>query len=149
MECGAAATLLCASIRNYEVIVGRPCQEVFGRRGRLLADCRLRRSRRSGQTYTMVVKQDGRWLRTTLRPLLGECGVSLGGVVKVWQTVGKLRRRHGLVMSGEPREPGCRIMDWLEGAEHSERRVRQQVSPAGAADCSIAAWCSLERLGWD
>ena len=26
--------------------------------------------------------------------------------VKVWQTVGKLRRRHGLVMSGKPREPG-------------------------------------------
>jgi hypothetical protein len=26
--------------------------------------------------------------------------------VKIWQTVGKLRRRHGLVMSGEPREPG-------------------------------------------
>lgn len=25
--------------------------------------------------------------------------------VKVRQTVGKLRRRHGLVMSGEPREP--------------------------------------------
>ena len=26
--------------------------------------------------------------------------------VKIWQTVGKLRRRHGLVMSGKPREPG-------------------------------------------
>jgi hypothetical protein len=31
--------------------------------------------------------------------------------VKVWQTVGKLRRRHGLVMSGEPREPGYRVKD--------------------------------------
>ena len=33
--------------------------------------------------------------------------------VKVWQTVGKLRRRHELVMSGEPREPGYRVVDWL------------------------------------
>jgi len=32
--------------------------------------------------------------------------------VKIWQTVGKLRRRHGLLMSGEPREPGCRVEDW-------------------------------------
>jgi hypothetical protein len=32
--------------------------------------------------------------------------------VKVWQTVGKLRRRRGLVMSGEPREPGYRVEDW-------------------------------------
>jgi hypothetical protein len=32
--------------------------------------------------------------------------------VKVWQTLGKLRRRHGLVMSGEPREPGYRVVDW-------------------------------------
>jgi hypothetical protein len=28
---------------------------------------------------------------------------------RVWQAVGKLRRWHGLVMSGEPREPGYRI----------------------------------------
>jgi hypothetical protein len=35
--------------------------------------------------------------------------------VKVWQTVGKLRRRHGLVMSGEPREPGYRVGDWTGG----------------------------------
>ncbi len=26
--------------------------------------------------------------------------------VNVWQTVGKLRRRHGLVLRGELREPG-------------------------------------------
>jgi hypothetical protein len=31
--------------------------------------------------------------------------------VKVWQTVGKLRRRHGLVMSGEPREPSYLVED--------------------------------------
>jgi hypothetical protein len=33
-----------------------------------------------------------------------------GDLVKVWPTVGKLRRR--LVMSGEPRETGCRVKDW-------------------------------------
>jgi hypothetical protein len=32
--------------------------------------------------------------------------------VKVWQTVGKLRRRHGLVMSGKSQEPGYRVVDW-------------------------------------
>jgi len=40
--------------------------------------------------------------------------------VKVWQTVGKLRRRHGMVLRGEPREPGYRVEDWLWEA----RRVR-------------------------
>ena len=35
--------------------------------------------------------------------------------VKVWKTVGRLRRRHGLVMSGEPREPGYRVGDWTWG----------------------------------
>jgi hypothetical protein len=38
----------------------------------------------------------------------------------VLQTVGKLRRRHGLVMSGEPREPGYRVVDW----QWEARRVR-------------------------
>ena len=31
--------------------------------------------------------------------------------MKVWQTVGKLRRRHGLVISGESREPAYRVVD--------------------------------------
>jgi len=43
--------------------------------------------------------------------------------VKVRQTVGKLRRRHGLVMSGEPREPGYRVTDWLWEA----KRVRSTI----------------------
>ena len=43
--------------------------------------------------------------------------------VKVWQTVGKLRRRHGLVMSGEPREPGYRGVDW----QWEAKRVRSTV----------------------
>lgn len=43
--------------------------------------------------------------------------------VKVRQTVGKLRRRHGLLMSGEPREPGYRVEDWTREA----KRVRSSV----------------------
>lgn len=43
--------------------------------------------------------------------------------MKVWQTVGKLRRRHGLVMSGEPREPGNRVEDWTWEA----RKVRSSM----------------------
>jgi hypothetical protein len=43
--------------------------------------------------------------------------------VKIWQTVGKLRRRHGLVMGGEPREPGYRVVDWTCEA----KRVRSTV----------------------
>ena len=31
--------------------------------------------------------------------------------MNVWQTVGKLRRRHGLVIRGAPREPGYRVVD--------------------------------------
>ena len=42
---------------------------------------------------------------------------------KVRQTMGKLRRRHGLVMSGGPREPGYAVEDWTWEA----RRVRSSV----------------------
>jgi hypothetical protein len=45
--------------------------------------------------------------------------------VKVWQTVGKLRR-HGLVMSGKPREPGYRIEDWTWEARRVRSTVRQE-----------------------
>lgn len=47
-----------------------------------------------------------------LRKALAAHGVDADHV-KVWQTVGKLRRRRGLVMSGEPREPGYRVVDRL------------------------------------
>jgi hypothetical protein len=57
-----------------------------------------------------------------LREALAAHGVEADHV-KVWQTVGKLRRRHGLVMSGEPREPGYRVEDWMWEA----RRVRSSV----------------------
>jgi hypothetical protein len=51
--------------------------------------------------------------------------VTWGYLVKVWQTVGKLRRRHGLAMSGEPREPGYRVEDWSWEARRVRGSVRQ------------------------
>jgi len=42
---------------------------------------------------------------------------------KVWQTVGKLWRRNGLVISGEAREPGYRVEGWPWEA----RRVRSSL----------------------
>jgi len=44
--------------------------------------------------------------------------------VKVRQTVGKLPRRHGLVMSGEPQELGYRV----EGRTWEAKRVRSSLS---------------------
>ena len=60
-----------------------------------------------------------------LREALAAHGVEADHV-KVWQTVGKLRRRHGLVMGGEPREPGYRVTDRLWEA----KRVRSSVPGA-------------------
>jgi hypothetical protein len=54
-----------------------------------------------------------------LREALAAYGVEVDHV-RVWQTVGKLRRRHGLIMSGEAREPGYAVEDWVWEA----RRVR-------------------------
>ena len=45
--------------------------------------------------------------------------------VKIWHTVGKLRRRHGLVMSSEPREPGYRVEGWTWEARRVRSLVRQ------------------------
>ena len=49
--------------------------------------------------------------------------------VKISQAVGKLRRRHGLLMSGEPREPGYRV----EGLRWEAKRVRSTVRAVEAA----------------
>ena len=58
-----------------------------------------------------------------LREALAAHGVEADRV-KVWQTVGELRRRHGLVMTGEPREPGYRVEDWLWEAKRVRSSVR-------------------------
>ena len=58
-----------------------------------------------------------------LREVLAAHGVEADHV-KVWQTVDKLRRRHGLVMTGEAREPGYRVVEWLWEA----KRVRSSLS---------------------
>ena len=58
-----------------------------------------------------------------LREALANHGVEADHV-KIWQTVGKLRRRHGLVMTGQPREPGYRVVDWLWEAKKVRSRVK-------------------------
>lgn len=66
-----------------------------------------------------------------LREALSAHGV-VADPVKIWQTVGKLRRRHGLVLRGEPRKPGeareagYRVEDWTWEA----RRVRSSLHGA-------------------
>jgi hypothetical protein len=58
-----------------------------------------------------------------LREALAAHGIEADHV-KIWQTVGKLRRRHGLVMTGEPRQPGYRVKDWLWEAKRVQSSVR-------------------------
>ena len=55
-----------------------------------------------------------------LREALAAHGVEVDHV-KIRQPVGKLRRRHGLVMSGEPREPGYRVRDCTWKAKRAGR----------------------------
>ena len=62
-----------------------------------------------------------------LREALAAHGV-VADHVKIWQTVGKLRRRHGLVMTGEPREPGYEVQTW---GYVSRRRLRNSITRAG------------------
>jgi hypothetical protein len=69
-----------------------------------------------------------------LREALAAHGVDVDHA-KIWQTVGKLRRRHGLVVSGEPREPGHRVTDWTWEA----RRARSSVSSRTPVRRDVAA----------
>ena len=57
-----------------------------------------------------------------LREALTAYGVQADHVL-IWQVAGKLKRRHGLVLGGEPRQPGYRVEDWTWEA----RRVRSSV----------------------
>lgn len=58
-----------------------------------------------------------------LREALAAYGVEVDHV-KVWQVVSKLKRRHRLIITGEPRQPGYAVEDWLWTA----RRTRSSVS---------------------
>lgn len=57
-----------------------------------------------------------------LREALAAYGVQADHVL-IWQVAGKLKRRHGLVLAGESRQPGYRVEDWTWEA----RRVRSSV----------------------
>ena len=60
----------------------------------------------------------------SLREALAADGVEVDHV-RVRQVAGKLRRRHGLRISREPREPGCRVEDWTWEARRVRSSVRQ------------------------
>jgi hypothetical protein len=70
-----------------------------------------------------------------LREALAAHGVEADHL-KVWQTVGKLRRRHGLVMSGQPREPGYRVVDWKWEARRVRSTVQNSPESSGGVDAS-------------
>ena len=66
-----------------------------------------------------------------LREALAAHGIEVDHVM-VWQTVGKLRRRHGLMMNGEPRELGYRVRDWTWEAKRARSTVRHTCADNGA-----------------
>ena len=82
----------------------------------------IRARKRPSRALDLVLTQDP--LRPEREPLYLREALATHDVetdhVKVWQSVGKLRRRHGLVMSGEPREPGYRVEDWTWEARRME-----------------------------
>ena len=67
--------------------------------------------------------------------------------MKVWQTVGKLRRGHGLVMSGEPGEPSYRVGDWTWKARGVDCGRRQDEIEAPTTLLGDPGGGYVERLG--
>jgi len=61
-------------------------------------------------------------------------GTSPGGADRPTdkQVAGKLRRRHGLVVSGEAREPGYAVEDWTWEARRVRSSVRVGLANANA-----------------
>ena len=55
-----------------------------------------------------------------LREALAVYGVDVDHI-KVWQICGKLKRRHGLILKGEPREPGYVVTAWEYLSRHRLR----------------------------
>jgi hypothetical protein len=66
-----------------------------------------------------------------LREALATYGVEVDHV-KILQVVGKLRRRHGLVLTGEPGQPGYAVQDWKWEARRVRSLVRGRRAPNGS-----------------
>ena len=66
-----------------------------------------------------------------LREALAELGVEADHIT-IMLAARKLRRRHGLQLSGESREPGYRVESW-------SRRVAHPVAHPVATDCNVDA----------
>ena len=71
-----------------------------------------------------------------LREALADYGVEADHV-KVWQTVGKLRRRHGLVINGRSREPGYAVSMWGYVAR---RRLRDSIVRGEGMQLGLFDW---------
>ena len=61
--------------------------------------------------------------KINLRGALAAYGVDADNVL-IWQIASKLKRRHGIVLSGESRQAGYRVEDWTWEA----RRVRSSLA---------------------
>ena len=68
-----------------------------------------------------------------IREALAERGVAADNV-QIHQVAKKLARRHRLILAGEPREPGYRVVDWLWTA----RRTRSSVECHGRMELQSA-----------
>ena len=71
-----------------------------------------------------------------LREALAELGVEADHIT-IMLAARKLRRRHGLRLSGEPREPGYHVERWY--VEHWRSRVAHRVAHPVATDCDVDA----------
>jgi PAS domain S-box-containing protein len=97
LRCNAATTELTG--RGFDDIVGRPCYEIFHGSDACLTGCPQQSALRSGQTETITVELDGRWLRITFQPLTDEQS-GVGGGVHVVSDVSDLKRaEQGLLES--------------------------------------------------
>jgi PAS domain S-box-containing protein/putative nucleotidyltransferase with HDIG domain len=97
LRCNAATTELTG--RGFDDIVGRRCYEVFHGSDACLTGCPQQSALRSGQTETITVELDGRWLRIAFQPLTDEQG-GVGGGVHVVTDVSDLKRaEQGLLES--------------------------------------------------
>jgi hypothetical protein len=79
-----------------------------------------------------------------LREALAAYGVNADHVL-IWQVAGKLKRRHGLVLSGEARQAGDRVVDWTWEA----RRVRSSLRGRRFGGGVVTEWSDVERSEFD
>ena len=88
LRCNAAAREMTG--RSYKELLGRHCYEVLHGSDDFHPDCPHRRSMRSGKAETNILRQDGRWLRSTFQP-----GAGGQGGVHVLTDITELKQAEG------------------------------------------------------